>query len=73
MKQAKFHGLLNPSQMNGDSLSNVKCKASRHFRNKRDYLKDKICGPERNVRTEVWQISRGIVNLTSGINLELVW
>ena len=39
------------------SLSNVKCKASSHFRNKREYLKDKICGPETNVRTEVLQIS----------------
>ena len=41
MKQAKFHWLLNPSQMNEDNLSNVKCKASMHFRNKREYLKDK--------------------------------
>jgi hypothetical protein len=29
--------------MNGDNLNNVRCKASRHFRNtSRDYLKDKI-------------------------------
>jgi len=60
--------------MNGDSLSNVKCKASRHFRNKKEYLKDKICGPETNVRTEVLQIStEAQMNLTSDINLELVW
>jgi hypothetical protein len=29
--------------MNGDNLNNVKCEASRHFKNKqREYLKDKI-------------------------------
>jgi hypothetical protein len=27
----------------GDNLNNIRCEASRHFRNKkRDYLKDKI-------------------------------
>jgi len=57
MKQAKFRWLLNPSQMNEANLSKVKCKASRHFRNQKDYLKDKICGLETNVRTEVLQIS----------------
>jgi hypothetical protein len=35
--------LLDPSQINVDNLINVRCKASRHFRNrKREYLKDKI-------------------------------
>jgi hypothetical protein len=31
------------SEINGDNLNNVKCEASRYFRNKkREYLKDKI-------------------------------
>jgi hypothetical protein len=57
MKQAKFLWLVNPSQMNGDNLSKVKCKASRHFRKQKEYLKDKIFGLKTNVRTEVLQIS----------------
>jgi len=52
----------------------MKCKASSHFRNKREYFKDKICGPETNVRTEVLQISiEAQMNLVCVINLELVW
>jgi hypothetical protein len=35
----------------------VKLKANRHFGNKREYLKDKICVLETNVRTKVLQIS----------------
>jgi hypothetical protein len=35
--------LQDPSKINGDNLNNIKCKASRHFKNKeREYLKDKI-------------------------------
>jgi hypothetical protein len=35
--------LQDPSEINGDNVSNVRCEASRHFRNKkREYLKDKI-------------------------------
>jgi hypothetical protein len=31
------------NQLNGDNLNNIRCEASRHFRNKkRNYLKDKI-------------------------------
>jgi hypothetical protein len=42
-KQAKLQWLQDPSEMKGDNLNNVRCEASRHFRNKkRDYLKDKI-------------------------------
>jgi hypothetical protein len=29
--------------MNGDNLNNIRCEASRHFRNKRrEYVKDKV-------------------------------
>jgi hypothetical protein len=42
-KQAKLQWLQDPSVGNEDNLSNVRRKASRHFRNnKREYLKDKI-------------------------------
>jgi hypothetical protein len=42
-KQAKLQWLQDPSKINADNLSNIKCEASRHFRNKkREYLKDKI-------------------------------
>jgi hypothetical protein len=40
-KQAKLQWLQDPSEINGDNLSNVRRGASRHFRNKkREYLKD---------------------------------
>jgi hypothetical protein len=42
-KQAKLQWLQNSSEINGDNLNNVRCEASRHFRNKKtEYLKDKI-------------------------------
>jgi hypothetical protein len=35
--------LQNPSEVNGDNLSNVRREASRYFRSKkREYMKDKI-------------------------------
>jgi hypothetical protein len=35
--------LQDSSEINGDNLNNVRCEASRHFRNtKREYLKNKI-------------------------------
>jgi hypothetical protein len=43
MKQAKQQWLQNPSETHEDNLNNIRCKASRHFRNKkRKYLKGKI-------------------------------
>jgi hypothetical protein len=42
-KQAKLQWLQNPSEINGDTLNNVRHEASRHFRNnKREYVKGKI-------------------------------
>jgi hypothetical protein len=36
-------GIKYPFEINGDSLNNIRCEASRHFRNKkREYQKDKI-------------------------------
>jgi hypothetical protein len=35
--------LQDPSKINGDGLKNVRCKASKYFRNKkREYLKDEM-------------------------------
>jgi hypothetical protein len=42
-KQTKLPWLQDPNEVNGDDLSNVRCKASRHLRNKKwEYLKDNI-------------------------------
>jgi hypothetical protein len=42
-KQAELQWLQDPSEINGDNLNNVRCQASRYFRNKkRGYLKYKI-------------------------------
>jgi hypothetical protein len=42
-KQAKVQWLQDPSEINGDNVNNVRCEASRYFRNKKkEYLKDKI-------------------------------
>jgi hypothetical protein len=52
-KQAKLQWLQDPSEITGDNLNNVRCEASRHFRNKkREYLKDKINYLETN-RTRI--------------------
>jgi hypothetical protein len=43
MKQAKIQWIQDPSQSNVDNLNNIRCDASRHFRNKQKaYLKAKI-------------------------------
>jgi hypothetical protein len=40
---AKLWWLQDPSEINGDNLNNIRCEASRHFRNKKkEYLKGKI-------------------------------
>jgi hypothetical protein len=42
-KQAKLRWLQDLSERNGDNLNNIRCEASRYFRNKkREYLRDKI-------------------------------
>jgi hypothetical protein len=41
-KQAKLQWLQDPSEINGDNMNNIRCEASRYFRNKkREHLKDK--------------------------------
>jgi hypothetical protein len=47
-----LQGLQDPSEINGDNL-NVRCEASRHFRNeKRKYLKSKINETEKNSKNK---------------------
>jgi hypothetical protein len=42
-QQARLQWLQDASEIKGDNLNNVRCEATRHFRNKRrKYLKDKI-------------------------------
>jgi hypothetical protein len=42
-KQAKMQWIQDPSHNNADNLNNVRCEASRYFRNKKkEYLKAKI-------------------------------
>jgi hypothetical protein len=42
-REAKLQWFQDPSQINGDSLNNIRRESSRHFRNKtREYMKDKI-------------------------------
>jgi hypothetical protein len=34
-KQVKLQWLQDPSEINGDNQNNIRCEASRHFRNKK--------------------------------------
>jgi hypothetical protein len=62
-KQAKLQWLQDPSEANENNLSDVRRKASRHFRNnKREYLKDKIKEIETNSK------NKNIRNVYGGIN-----
>jgi len=62
-KQAKMQQMHYPSQSNVDNLNNVRCDASRHFRNKtKAYLKAKIEELETNSKI------KNIRNLYRGIN-----
>ena len=50
-KQAKMQCIQDPSQRSVDNLNNIRCDASRHFRNKKKaYLKAKIEERENNRR-----------------------
>jgi hypothetical protein len=56
-KQARFQWLQNPSKIDGDNLNNVRCEASRYFRNKKgEYLKDKSMSLQRTIRTRTLEI-----------------
>jgi hypothetical protein len=62
-KETKLQWLQDPSGINGDNLNNVRCEASRYFRNKkREYLKDKINELATNSK------NKNIRDVYSGIN-----
>jgi hypothetical protein len=62
-KEPKLQWLQDPSEVNGDNKKNVRCKASRNFRNKkREYLKDKVNELATNSK------NKNIKDLYKGIN-----
>jgi hypothetical protein len=67
-KQAKLQWLQDPSEVNEDDVSDVRQKASRHFRNKkREHLKDKIHELESSSKnTNIRDLYRGIHEFTKG-------
>jgi hypothetical protein len=60
--------LQNPNQINGDDLQNLRCGASRTFRNKkREHLKDKINELETNNKNKIIRdLYRGINDFKKG-------
>ena len=67
-KQAKMQWIQDPSRSNVDNLNNVRCNASRHFRNKKKaYLKAKIEELETNSKVNnVRDLYRGISDFKKG-------
>ena len=66
-KQAKLQWVWDPSQRNVDNLNNVRREASRHFRNKKVYLKAKIEDLETNSKIKnIRGLYRGISDLKKG-------
>jgi hypothetical protein len=67
-KQAKLHWLKDPSEINGDNLNNVRCEASRYFRNtKKEYMKDKINELATNSKNKnIRELRRGINEFKRG-------
>jgi hypothetical protein len=62
-QQDKVQWLQDPSEANEGNLSNVRCDANRHFRNKRrECLNDKINDPESNSK------NKNITDLYRGVN-----
>jgi hypothetical protein len=62
-KQAKLQCLQDPSEINGDNMSNLRREKSRHFRNKKtEYMKDKIIDLAKNSK------NKNIRDLYRGIN-----
>ena len=60
-KRAKMQRIKDPSQNNVDILNNVRCEVSRHFRNKKAYLRAKIQELETNSKIQnIRDLYRGI-------------
>jgi len=66
-KQAKMQWIHDPSQSNVDNLNNVRCDASRHFRNKKAYLKAETEELETNSKIKnIRGLYRGINDFKKG-------
>jgi len=67
-KQAKMQWIHEPSQSSVDNLNNVRCDASRHFRNKKKaYLKAKIEELETNSKIKnIRELYRAIIDFKKG-------
>jgi uncharacterized phage infection (PIP) family protein YhgE len=67
-KQAKLQWLQYTSEINGNNLNNVRCEASRHFRNKkRQYMKDTINELATNIKNKnLRDLYRGMDEFKSG-------
>jgi len=63
-----MHWVQDPSQSNVDNLNNVRCEASRHFRNKlKEYLKAKIEELETDSKIKKYKgLYRGIYEFKKG-------
>jgi hypothetical protein len=61
-QQAEMHWLKDPEQSNVVNLNNVRCEASKHFRNKKkEYLKAKVDDLKLTVRPKnIRELFRGI-------------
>jgi hypothetical protein len=68
MKQAKMQWKQDPSQSNVDNLNNVRCAASRNFKNKqKTYFKAKIEELETNSKiNNIRDLYRGINSVKKG-------
>jgi hypothetical protein len=59
--------LQDPNEVNGDNLSNVRCEASRYFKNKeKEYLKDKINELATKSKKNIRDMYRGINEFKRG-------
>jgi hypothetical protein len=59
--KAKLQWLQDPSEINGGNLNNVRCEASRHFRNKkRQYMKDKMNELATNSKNKIRHLHKEI-------------
>ena len=76
-KHAKTQWVLDPKQSNVDNLHNVRCEASRYFRNKKkEYLKDKSDELETNSNIKnIRDLYGGIIDSKEGYQprTNIVW
>jgi hypothetical protein len=72
-KEAKLQWLQYQSDISGDNLNNVRCEASRHFRNKkREYKKDKMNELVTNSNNKIIRdLYKGINKFKRGCQLEI--